>query len=77
MQAYTLIHFLIFVPSFPSGRVAGAAALGGPEILHGQQQSRIVLLATHQAKSEMYCSHASPVVTGGLSPQIEILNTIN
>jgi len=29
----------IFIPAFPLGRVAGAAALG-PEIPHGQQQSQ-------------------------------------
>ena len=36
------------MPAFPLGRVAGAAALGGPKIPHDQQQSQIVLLAPHQ-----------------------------
>jgi len=45
------------MPAFPLGRVAGAAALGGPEIPHEQQKSQMVLLAsTHRrdkARSEM------------------------
>ena len=91
MQAYTLIHLLIFVPSFPLGRVAGAEALGGPGIPHDQQQSQIVLLATHQdgIKQGRRCTVVTPVPSprGALvglappkklqAPQIEILNTIN
>jgi len=34
--------------AFPFGRVAGAAALGGLDIPHVQQQLQIVLLAPHQ-----------------------------
>jgi len=52
-----LIHSLIFVPVFSLGRVAGAAALRGPEIHHHQQKFQIVLLAStpgrDQARSEM------------------------
>jgi len=33
---------------FPLGRVAGAAALGGLETPHGQQQFQVILLAQHQ-----------------------------
>jgi len=59
MQEYILIHLLIFVPALPSGRVAGAAALGGLEIPHDQQQFQIVLLAPHQdgTKKGQRCSH--------------------
>jgi len=38
----------IFMPAFPLVRVAGAAALGGLEIPHGQQKFHIVLVAPHQ-----------------------------
>jgi len=37
-----LISF-IFVPAFPLGRGAGAAALGGLGIPHGQQEFQIIL----------------------------------
>jgi len=37
-----------FHTGFPQERVAGAAALGGLEMHHGQQHSQIVLLAPHQ-----------------------------
>jgi len=47
MYTYILIHLLIFVPYFPLGRVAGAAAVEELEIPHDQQQSEIVLLAPH------------------------------
>jgi len=47
-----LIHLLIFVPAFPFSRFAGAAALGGLEIPHDQQQSQIVLLDPHQDSTE-------------------------
>ena len=49
------------MPAFPLRRVVGAAALGGPEIPHDQQQSQIVLLAPHQAGTKQYrrCSHAT------------------
>jgi len=43
-----LIHSFNFMPIFPLGRVAGAAALGGLEIPHGQQLSQTVVLAPHQ-----------------------------
>jgi len=58
---YTLIHLLIFVPTFPLGRVAGAAALGRPEMSHDQQKSQIVLLAPHQdgTKQGGRCSRAT------------------
>jgi len=39
---------LIFMPAFPLWRVAGAAALGGLGIPHGQQHFQIILLAPHQ-----------------------------
>jgi len=38
---------LIFMPAFPLWRVAGAAALGGLGIPHGQQHFQIILLAPH------------------------------
>jgi len=47
MQAYVLLHSLIFEHDFSVGRTAGAADPGGPEIIHDQQQSHIVLLAPH------------------------------
>jgi len=61
MQAYTLIHLLIFVPAFPLGRVAGAATLGGFEKPHDQQQFQTVLLAPHQdgTKQGQRCSHTT------------------
>ena len=37
-----------FHTAFPLGRVARAVALGGLEIPHDQQQSQVVLLASHQ-----------------------------
>ena len=37
---------------FSSGRVAGEGVIGGLEISYGQQQFHVVLLATHQARSE-------------------------
>ena len=57
---YTLIHLLIIVPGFLLGGIAGAAALGGPEIPHDQQQSQIVLLAPHQDRTRQgwRCTHA-------------------
>jgi len=48
VKAYILIDPLNCVPAFPLRRIAGAAALGGLEILHDQQQSEIVLLAPNQ-----------------------------
>jgi len=61
MWAYIHIHSFIFVSAFPLERVAGAAALGGPEIPHDQQQSHIVMLAPHQdgTKQGRRCSHAT------------------
>jgi len=55
-----LIHLLIFVPTFPFSRVAGAAA-PGLEIPHVQQQSQIVLLAPHQdgTKKSQRCIHST------------------
>ena len=44
---YILI-LLIFVTAFRFSRVAGAAALEGPEIPHDPQQSQEALLAPHQ-----------------------------
>jgi len=43
-QLKARIHSLNIVPTFPLGRVAGTAALGGLEIPHGQKQSMIFLL---------------------------------
>jgi len=61
MQAYTLIHSLIFVPAFSFGRVAGAAALGGPKLSRDQQKYQIVLLVPHQegAKQGRRSSYAT------------------
>jgi len=36
-----------FMPAFPLGKVAEAAALGGVAMPNGQQQFQIVLLALH------------------------------
>ena len=54
-------HLLIFVPAFPFGRAVGAAALGGSEIPHDQQQSQIVLLAPHRdgTKQGRRCNRAT------------------
>jgi len=41
------IHFIYFHAVFSLGRDAGATALGGLGIPHGQQQSQIILLAPH------------------------------
>jgi len=51
----------IFKPAFPLGRVAGATALGGLGIYHGQQQFQIVLLALHQGGTKQCrrCSHST------------------
>ena len=48
-------------PFLPLGRVAGAAALGGLEILHDQQQSEIVQLAQHQhgTKQGQQCNQST------------------
>jgi len=43
-----LFTSFICMPAFPLGRVAGAAALEGLGISHGQQQFQIVLLGSHQ-----------------------------
>jgi len=58
---YILIHLLIFVTAFRFSRVAGAAALEGPEMPHGQQQSQEALLAPHQdgTKQGQRCSHST------------------
>ena len=56
------------MPEFPLWRVAGAAALGGLDIPHGQQQFQKVLLAPHQngTKQGRRCSHAiEPWKTSG------------
>jgi len=45
-------YSFIFVPVFPSGKVAGAATLGGPEISHDQQQSQKVPLGPHQDRAK-------------------------
>ena len=42
----------IFMPAFPLGRVAMAAALGGLGIPHGQQQFQIVLPAPRQDETK-------------------------
>jgi len=56
-----LIHLLIFVTAFPFSRVAGAAALEGPEIPHDPQHSQEALLAPHQdgTKQGRRCSHST------------------
>ena len=56
-SAYILIHSLIFVPAFPLGRVAGAAALGWPETPHDQHISADSTRRRYQARSEMYSRH--------------------
>jgi len=38
--------------AFPRGRIAGAAALGGLGIPHGQQLFQIVMLAPHQDETK-------------------------
>jgi len=55
------IHSLIFMPTFPPGRVAQTAALGGFGIAHSQQQLQIILLAAHQdrTKQGLRCSHST------------------
>ena len=55
------MSILIFVPIFPFGKVAGAAALGGPEIPHDQQQYQKVPLGSHQdgTKQSRRYSHAT------------------
>jgi len=54
---FLFLHSFIFVPSFPLGRVAGAAVLRGLEIPHDQQQSRDSSAGSaprrDQARSEM------------------------
>jgi len=61
MQAYILIHSLIFVSAFPLGAVAWEAAPRGPEILHDQQQFQIVQLDPHQDRTKQgrRCSYAT------------------
>jgi len=51
----------IFIPAFRLGRVAGVAALGGLEILHGFQQSLIVPQGSHQdgTKQRRRCNHVT------------------
>jgi len=57
---YYFLSF-IFLPTFPLGRVAGAAALGRLEIPHDQEQSQIILLAQHQngTKQGRRCYHST------------------
>ena len=49
------------MPVFHLVKVAGAAALGGPEIPHDQQQSHKVPLGPHQDGPEQgrRCGHAT------------------
>jgi len=47
-QRHAKIHsFVALTPVFPPRNFAGAAHLGGLKILYRQQQSEIILLASH------------------------------
>jgi len=49
------------MPTFPLGKVVGAAALGGVAMFNGQQQFQMVLLALHHNETEQgrRCSHSA------------------
>jgi len=57
----TIIHSLTFTPSYPLGRVAETASLGGLDIPHGQKQSQRVRLPPHQEwpKQSRRCNHST------------------
>jgi len=65
------LNSFIFMPAFPLGRVAGAAALRGLEMpQHGQQQFQVILLAprqyrTKQGRSEDVSTPPGPWTTSG------------
>ena len=60
-KVWVSIHSFIFTPAFPLRSVAGAVGQGGLEIPLGQQQSLIVLLASHQdgTKKGRRCNHTT------------------